>query len=201
MKIMKNMTLKQLNKELKNRGIVFEEGPCDEYEVCCHLEGMYDWGFTTITYCNVVDPVITFYDWRFQSICRIDLDEHTTYRVMHGVLSATITHLFTDRVDKIHYNLQYGAPVHVEDIDAIGVDLSDLNPVSADRRFYVLKDGNILFKEDGVGFSLIDDDTMSSLVQEGFVLIDSDNYQSNVDVLNNEIVYKQLSASMQRKRW
>lgn len=197
---MKNMTFEKLNQELENRGIVFEAGPCDEYETCCYLEGMYEWGFTTVTYCIVIDPIITFFDWKFQSICSIDLDSYTTHRVTHGVLYAETKHLFMDGVDKFCYDLKYGAPVHVEDIHMIGVDLSNfMNPASADRRFYALKDGNAFLKEDGVGFKWIDNDTVNALIKEGFTLINQEDYQSNVDALNNEIIHRHLSASMQRK--
>lgn len=184
---MKNITFEQLEQELENKGIVFESGECDEYETCCYLEGIYEWGFTTITSCNVIDPIITFYDWKYQSICCVDLDDYSSHRVIHGVLSAETKYLFCEGISKFCYDLRHGAPVHLDDIVSIGYDPSEKYH---DKRFYELKDGRIYYKEDGALLMTIDQTAKDALMQSGFVLIESEHYPNNVNVLNDMIVKK-----------
>ena len=183
---MKNMSFAKLNEELINRGIVFEPSPTDEYETLCELEAIYSWGFTTITYCIVLDPIITFYDWEGQSILCLDKDEYTQYKVNDGVIFVSIKYTFSDETKSFVYDLKDGAPVHVDDVATIGYEPSDNYH---DKRFYALNDGRIYYKEDGHDLKLLEGDVdVIDFQDQGFELIGPDSYQSNINILNEMIV-------------
>jgi hypothetical protein len=179
---MRNLNFEQLNKELIKREIVFEPGPTDMYETCCELEAIYEWGFTTVTYTSVLDPVVTFYDWECQSILSLDRDEYTTYKVSGGILFATERFAFSDDKKSFVVDLRKGAPVHVRDIKSIGYVANELY---ADYRYYELHDGRIFYKEDGKDIRLVDSDvTVDTFKAMGYTVIDPEHYDTNVNVLN-----------------
>lgn len=183
---MKNLTFEQLNQELINKGLVYDAPDVpDMYDQCAILEGIYNWGFTIITHCNVLDPIITFYDWECQSILSLDVDENTSYSLSHGMLHAKQSFMFSDKVDKYNVNLNNGAPVHQKDIKAIGY-VPHLN-MCEDRRFYALNDGRIYFKEDGATLRLLQNVTVDDLTRQGFSIIEPENYGANIDILNDMI--------------
>ena len=182
---MKNLNYAQLNMELINKGIIYDAPDCpDGYNQCCCLEGVYDWGFTVVTYCDVLDPIITFYDWECQAILSLDMDDNTTYSLRNGRLYAKVSYMFSDRVEKIHVYLNDGAPVHQRDITAIGYMA---NLTADDRRFYALNDGRIYFKADGETLRVLQNVTIEDLTRQGFTIIDPENYGANIDVLNDMI--------------
>lgn len=173
-----------LNQELINRGIVYDSEPLDEHEQFAELEGIYNWGFTVITHCNVVSPVITFYDWTYQSILSLDVDEHLNYSLMDGVLKVEQSYLFCNDIDKYTVRLKDGAPVHVDDIACIGYEPAD--DYFSDKRFYALNNGKIYYKENGKKLRITELDVLDFL-NAGFKLVDAENYGSNIDILNDMI--------------
>lgn len=176
-------TFEELNKELINRGLVYDSPDIpDMYEQCAKLEGIYEWGFTIITYCNVVDPVITFYDWEYQSILSLDHDDHTHYTLQNGRLYVEEHMYFSDVVNKYSVNLKVGAPVHDKDVVAIGY-MPNLG-YSDDKRFYILKDGRTFFKEDGSSLCKVDT-TLTEFITQGYELIDIEHYGNNINILND----------------
>lgn len=172
---------KTLEQELINRGIVYDDMDNNEYDASAKLEGIYEWGFTVINYCCVINPVIVFYDWSFQSILSLDIDEYTSYNLSNSRLVVTDKCMFTDIVKTYAVDLSKGAPVHVGDIVAIGHHEED------DMRFYALADGRMFFKQDCCSLRLVDADVIDFL-DEGFKLLNSDDYQVNVNILNNLIL-------------
>lgn len=186
--MMREMNYEQLNMELRKRGIVYDAPDMpDQYEQCCYLEGIYSWGFTVITYCNVLDPVITFYDTEYQAILSLDHDNYTQYTLQNGRLFVEETMCFSEKTHKYGVNLNDGAPVHVRDIEAIGYVVADL---SHDRRFYALKDGRMYFKEDGEALKQLKDVSIENLTKMGFKIIEPENYGANIDILNDLISKK-----------
>lgn len=181
------MNRQELEKELINRGIVYQSE--DEFEVRACLENIYDWGFTTITYYDeVLDPVMTFYDWECQAICNIDLDRYTEYTLEDGHLHVKERKMFTANEHfEFNYDLNNGAPIHIQDMLAVwyddGVDFPD-------SRFYELKDGRIFCLENGKGIRLSSlEDFDEDIV---YVAVPQDAVQSNVDVLNNSLVWANI---------
>lgn len=182
---MKNMSFAKLNEELINRGIVFEPSPTDEYETLCELHSIHENGFITATSCIVLPTNLTFYDWTGQSIISLDIDD-CTYKICDGVLYVTESNTFSGNKKRIVIDLKDGAPVHVDDVAAIGYEPSDNYH---DKRFYALNDGRIYYKEDGHDLKLLEGDVdVIDFQDQGFELIGPDSYQSNIDVLNEMIV-------------
>lgn len=178
--------MKKLNQELVNRCIVYDAPDIpDQYNQCASLDGVYDWGFTVVTYCDVLDPIMTFYDWEFQSIVSIDLDDETQYHLRHGMLSVKQSYMFSDTVQKFVVNLTRGAAVHEKDIQAIGY-MPNLG-FSDDKRFYALKDGRIYYKKDGESLRLLKATTVADLTRQGFEIIQPENYGANINILNDMI--------------
>jgi hypothetical protein len=185
--MMKYVTLDKLNKILEAKGIVYDSPDVpDEYEQSARLEAIYDWGFTVVTYCNVLDPVITFYDNQFQAILSLDIDSDTSYSLCNGVLRVEERNCFGGATRRFYVNLSSGAPVHTSDIVAIGYADNDMFD---DKRFYALKDGRIYYKEDGAELKLIKDNVdVIDFMDAGYTLVSKDSFGSNVDILNNMIV-------------
>jgi hypothetical protein len=185
--MMKYTTLNKLNKTLEAKGIVYDSPDVpDEYEQSARLEAIYDWGFTVVTYCNVLDPVITFYDNQFQAILSLDIDSDTSYSLCNGVLRVEERNCFGGVTRRFYVNLSSGAPVHTSDIVAIGYADNDMFD---DKRFYALKDGRIYYKEDGAELKLIKDNVdVIDFMDAGYTLVSKDSFGSNVDILNNMIV-------------
>lgn len=176
---LKEMNFEQLNMELINRGIVYDSPDIpDEYEQCASLEGIYPWGFTVITYCNVLDPIIAFYDWECQAILSLNHDSDTKYHLNNGRLFVEEYKCFSNETHKYGVNLNNGAPVHVKDIAAIGYMPSKNYH---DKRFYALNDGRIYVKEDGKALELLPKESnanIASLINEGYVLVGKDAYDN-----------------------
>jgi hypothetical protein len=185
--MMKYVTLDKLNKILEAKGIVYDSPDVpDEYEQSARLEAIYDWGFTVVTYCNVLDPVITFYDNQFQAILSLDIDSDTSYSLCNGVLRVEERNCFGGVTRRFYVNLSSGAPVHTSDIVAIGYADNDMFD---DKRFYALKDGRIYYKEDGAELKLIKDNVdVIDFMDAGYTFVSKDSFGSNVDILNNMIV-------------
>jgi hypothetical protein len=185
--MMKYITMNELNKTLEAKGIVYDSPDIpDEYEQSARLEAIYDWGFTVVTYCNVLDPVITFYDNQFQAILSLDIDSDTSYSLCNGVLRVEERNCFGGVTRRFYVNLSSGAPVHTSDIVAIGYADNDMFD---DKRFYALKDGRIYYKEDGAELKLIKDNVdVIDFMDAGYTLVSKDSFGSNVDILNNMIV-------------
>jgi hypothetical protein len=171
--------------ELINKGIVYNSPDIpDQYDQSCSLEAIYSWGFTVITYCNVLGPIISFYDWEYQLILSLDHDEYTKYFISNNRLYVEQRYCFSDKIHEFSVNLGDGAPVHVSDIAAIGY-VPDTS-LSEDRRFYLLKDSTMYFKEDGHNLEIINS-TLTDILKLGFKLLPEDCFDTNVDVLNNMI--------------
>jgi hypothetical protein len=187
-----NRLFEELQKELENKGILFEVDPRDDYETSCCLEAVYEWGFTTVTYCIVLDPVMTFYDWEYQAICHIDLDSYTQYTLNAGYLHVKEQKMLGQGYFEFWYNLEKGAPVHMSDEVVIGYYEDDNS-----KRFYALNDGRYFFKEDGKPIKLIKGDEVDVIdfLDEGYKLIDLKDtkaIQSNIDILNNLLVWENV---------
>lgn len=179
-----NDAIKKLNQELVNRCIVYgAPNEPDQYNQHAVLEGVYSWGFIVISYCDVVDPVMTFYDWEYQSIVSIDVNDDTKYSLHNGLLTIEEKFFCTDVVRTYSVNLNNGAHVHLNDIQAIGyVPSLRFN----DKRFYALKDGRIYFKKDGEDLVLCECGlTIDDFVHDGFKIIEPENYGANINVLND----------------
>ena len=182
--IMKDMNFTQLNKELINRGIVFEPHPIDEYQTCCYLHSIHEWGFITITYCETVDNIFTFYDWECQSILYLDINKNTNYEIINGIIS--VNYVFHNETKSFCYDLKKGAPIHFDDITTIGYDPSEQY---GDKRFYAINDGRLYYKENCKDLELVNDFTcIANFLDNGFELIESDSYKSNIDILNNMLI-------------
>lgn len=183
------MSRQELNKELSNRGIVYDADFEDEFEVCCYLEAIYDWGFTTITYYSeALDPVMTFYDWEYQAICNIDLDNYTEYTLDAGALHVKERKMFRENdYFEFNYDLNDGAPVHMQDMLAVwyddGVDFPD-------SRFYELKDGRIFCLESGKGIRLSSLEDFDEDIT--YVSVPQDAIQDNINILNNALVWANI---------
>lgn len=183
MKNLFNGAMDVLNKELERRGITHDvTDDYRDYGAFEVLEGVYDWGFTTIMYCDVLEPIISFYDWEYQKILSLDCDSCTTYHLCSGRLSVRIKHTFSDYKEEFSIYLKNGAPVHVEDIKAIGYTTQGL--YRADD-FYALKDGRIYAQKDGEHLKLCEAGvTVEDFITQGYQLVPVDSYPSNVDSLN-----------------
>lgn len=170
-------------KELERRGIIYDAADdYRDYGAFEVLEGVYDWGFTTIMYCDVVEPIISFYDWEYQKILSLDCDKYTTYHLCSGQLSVRVEHVFSDYNEEFSIYLKNGAPVHVEDIKAIGYTMEE--EYRADD-FYALKDGRIYSQKCGENLELCEVDvTVEDFVAKGYELVSVDDYPANVDSLN-----------------
>lgn len=187
MKNLFNKYVAKLTKELEARGIVHEAPDYDPkgiyYGVA--LDNVYRWGFTTISYCEVTDPVITFYDWKYQEMLSLDIDDNTTYRLYGRYLYVTQKDTFHGYKNEFRVDLERGALVHVEDVVAIGYKTIKgcLN-----KRFYILKDRLGWLWEDGVGLRPLEGGlTADDFVEEGYTLVDPASYMSNLVNLNNHL--------------
>lgn len=179
------MSFDELNKELRDRGIVYDEDPRDMYETSCYLREIHDWGFIVATSTIVMNDILTFYDWEYQAICSIDREEETEYKITEGVLSVDVHLMFSDGCthEEFSYNLRDGAPVHICDIASIGVHLESKD----DKRFFILKNGVVLYKQDGSPIVTVEK-TLDDFIKEGFTIIEPDSYPNNVNILNEEMV-------------
>ena len=180
---MKNMNFEQLNKELNNGTISgINDIPVDKVE----LEGIYNWGFTTISYCDGIglDPIITFYDWKRQII--LSLSTCHRYSLVNGQLHVQI--MFVDEVaSEYSVDLNNGAPIHVEDIIAL---LSYKNTIA----MFVNINGNVCIyrRTEGLPLEIFSDTEIdvNDYLDSGYRLLSKDYYQDNVDLFNHLIVAK-----------
>ena len=180
-------TLRKLNMELNERNITYDapDNP-DGYNQYAELDGVYDWGFTVLTHCDVLDPTITFYDWEYQSIVSLYLDDETKYQLSGGYLKVTESGTFNNKVHKFFINLNNGASIHVSDIKCIGY-MPNVK-LYEDIRFYALHDGRIFYKADGAILRQLLNVTIDDLMRQGFTLIEPEHYDTNVNVLNDMVV-------------
>jgi hypothetical protein len=136
--------------------------------------------------------VMTFYDWEYQSICYIYLDSYTQYEFSGAHLHVKEEKVLEDGYFEFWYNLEKGAPVHISDEVVIGYDEDDNT-----KRFYALADGRYFFKEDGKPIKLIEGNEVDVIdfLDEGYKLIDLEDtkaIQSNIDILNNLLVWENV---------
>ena len=180
MKNLKGLTFAELNMELINRGIVYES-----YDQSCYLEAICSWGFAVITYSNsnVIDPVISFYDWKAQIIINLDINEYTEYTLRNGYLKVKQRYIFSEETHNFMVNLNDGAAIHVEDVIALlyKPDGDDERIIFTKGKDYILKDGEGIKDISNSELDIID------YQDQGFELLDEDYYQSNVDVFNDVI--------------
>lgn len=186
---MTNKTFEQLNQELINKGLIFEDA--GQYEESQQLESIYSWGYILIYSCAVLPSMYRLYDNEHQLICTLDSDDDN-WSIHNGYLKCTRAGFGPDK--KFAYNLNNGAPIHVKDVKALLLKYTDLTSIDEDRIIIFEQYGRLkAFRKKDC--HLLEDITDSALgvadyINQGFKLLSEDVYSSNVDIFNDMIVTK-----------
>lgn len=186
---MTNKTFEQLNQELINKGLIFEDA--GQYEESQQLESIYPWGYILVYSCAVLPSVYRLYDNEHQLICTLDSDDDN-WSILNGYLKCTRSGFGPDK--KFTYSLNNGAPIHVKDVKALLLKCPDVFSTDEDR--IIIYDDNgkprALRKRDCKSLEDITDSVLelTEYINQGYKLLSEDVYAPNVDIFNDMIVTK-----------
>lgn len=182
---MKNL-FKEFEKELINLGVVYESN--GEYEQCASLEGIYEWGFTVMTTCRILPPVITFYDWEYQAMVSLDVDDYE-YKIVHGSfliekdMRISLLNVYNGR-NVFTYDLTFGAPFTKDSIDAIYK--------KDEQKLLVYANGNMSILMEGYNIIEVSDHPST----EDYELIPEGEYNIYLRDFNDAVIKQELTGQI-----
>lgn len=175
-------TFEELNKELTQKYIVYENGVCGSY---AQLEAIYSWGYIVVEYSDVLAPQHHLYDNNNQHMINVFYDYCCSPTTVKTIIENGILTVKHDDKISYRYDLSLQAPIYTKDVKNAFVK----NAGEIGYECILVVNNKVYYMVNGDGCSDISKIFNKDMVEQlGFVPVDAKNLTEEIDLANEYII-------------